>query len=209
MQDSGNKSGLDITRTSVAGKEMLKQLARTDPYYKRNRPHICSFFVKGECKRGTECPYRHEIPAEGSSQQGAQQSIINRYHGNNDPVAKKLLTTYADAQGLAAPADTSITSLFLSSLPPTATEASVRTAVVKSIPGLDPQKIRSIVYVAKSRCAFANFKDREAAESAALAWAKGLEVDGEPVGVKWGRSKAAKPPANEIAPSGSSNSVES
>jgi pre-mRNA-splicing factor RBM22/SLT11 len=54
----GNKSGLDSGRAQSAGKEMLKQLARTDPYYKRNRPQICSFFVKGECMRGTECPYR-------------------------------------------------------------------------------------------------------------------------------------------------------
>ena len=28
------------------------RLARTTPYYKRNAPHICSFWVKGECKRG-------------------------------------------------------------------------------------------------------------------------------------------------------------
>lgn len=48
----------DTGRASSAGKEMLKALARTDPYYKRNRPHVCSFFVKGECKRGAECPYR-------------------------------------------------------------------------------------------------------------------------------------------------------
>ncbi|EAU88791.1 pre-mRNA-splicing factor SLT11 [Coprinopsis cinerea okayama7 len=205
LQDSGgNKSGLDITRTSIAGKEMLKQLARTDPYYKRNRPHICSFFVKGNCTRGSECPYRHEIPAE-TSKVGAQQSIQDRYHGTNDPVAKKLLTTYAESMGLAAPADTSITSLFISSLPATATEDTVRTAVVQSVPSLDPQKIRSIVHVAKSRCAFANFRDRESAELAALAWAKGLEVDGQKVNVKWGRSRPAKPPANEITPSGSSS----
>lgn len=38
--------------------DMLLKLARTTPYYKRNRPHICSFWVKGECKRGEECPYR-------------------------------------------------------------------------------------------------------------------------------------------------------
>jgi hypothetical protein len=38
--------------------ELLAKLARTAPYYKRNRPHICSFWVKGECKRGEECPYR-------------------------------------------------------------------------------------------------------------------------------------------------------
>ena len=41
-----------------APSNMLLKLARTQPYYKRNRPHICSFFVKGECKRGEECPYR-------------------------------------------------------------------------------------------------------------------------------------------------------
>ena len=58
VQLDGNKSGLDSGRAQSAGKEMLKQLARTDPYYKRNRPHICSFFAKGECKRGDECPYR-------------------------------------------------------------------------------------------------------------------------------------------------------
>lgn len=57
-QLEGNKSLIDTGRSQSAGKEMLKQLARSDPYYKRNRPHICSFFVKGECKRGAECPYR-------------------------------------------------------------------------------------------------------------------------------------------------------
>ena len=34
-------------------------------YYKRNRAHVCSFWVKGECKRGDECPYRHEMPTTG------------------------------------------------------------------------------------------------------------------------------------------------
>lgn len=32
--------------------DVLSKLARTTPYYKRNLPHICSFWVKGECKRG-------------------------------------------------------------------------------------------------------------------------------------------------------------
>jgi hypothetical protein len=42
-------------------------------------------------------------------------------------------------------------SLFLSSLPPSATEDTVRTRVVKSIPGVDPTSLRSVVHVAKSR----------------------------------------------------------
>ena len=43
-------------------------------------------------------------------------------------------------------------SLFLSSLPASATEDTVRTRVIKSIPGVDPTSLRSIVHVAKSRC---------------------------------------------------------
>ena len=50
-----------------------------------------------------------------------------------------------------------------------------------------------------SRCAFVNWKDRATAEVAAQAWANGLEIDGETVNVRWGRSKgasASKPNAN-------------
>jgi pre-mRNA-splicing factor RBM22/SLT11 len=41
------------------------------------------------------------------------------------------------------------------------------------------------------RCAFVNFKDRPSAELAAAAWASGFEIDGQTVGVKWGRSRPA------------------
>jgi pre-mRNA-splicing factor RBM22/SLT11 len=105
---------------------MLKALARTDPYYKRNRPHVCSFFIKGECKRGSECPYRcvvipvaesghfthasvyrHEMPVENEL---AQQNMVDRYHGRNDPVARKIMSTHAKTQGLEPPEDSSIVS---------------------------------------------------------------------------------------------------
>jgi pre-mRNA-splicing factor RBM22/SLT11 len=45
--------------------DLLLKLRRTEPYYARNRARICSFFVRGECKRGAECPYRHEMPTSG------------------------------------------------------------------------------------------------------------------------------------------------
>ncbi|KAG6832327.1 hypothetical protein H0H87_001968 [Tephrocybe sp. NHM501043] len=183
----GNKSGLDSGRASSAGKEMLKQLARTDPYYKRNRPQVCSFFVKGECSRGNECPYRHEKPANSEL---AHQNIQDRYHGRSDPVARKILATHAENQGLKPPDDATITSIFLSSLSSESTELSIRTHVLQSLPTIQPTHIKSVVHVAKSRCAFVNFKERAVAELAAQAWANGLEVDGETVGVKWGRSRA-------------------
>lgn len=56
-------SGVGGSRSQAAG-ELLLKLARTAPYYKRNRPHVCSFWVKGECRRGEECPYRHERPTD-------------------------------------------------------------------------------------------------------------------------------------------------
>ena len=57
----GNSDGtrpVGLLGKAPSSSDMLLKLARTTPYYKRNRPHICSFWVKGECKRGEECPYR-------------------------------------------------------------------------------------------------------------------------------------------------------
>jgi len=187
----GNKSGLDSGRAVSAGKEMLKQLARTDPYYKRNRPHLCSFYAKGDCTRGNECPYRHEMPADNDL---AHQNMQDRYHGKNDPVAHKILSTHAESQGLKPPDDKTITSIFLSSLSPSSTEGSIRSRVVHALPSVDQTQIKSIVHVGKSRCAFVNFKERGAAETAAAAWAHGLEIDEVQVTVKWGRSRAVNSP---------------
>lgn len=47
------------TISDASANQLLKKLARNQPYYNRNLPHICSFFVKGECARGEECPYRY------------------------------------------------------------------------------------------------------------------------------------------------------
>uniref|UniRef100_A0A7S1IQP6 C3H1-type domain-containing protein n=1 Tax=Eutreptiella gymnastica TaxID=73025 RepID=A0A7S1IQP6_9EUGL len=71
----------------TAEAKALTRMQRTTPYYKRNRAHICSFYVKGECNRGQECPYRHEMPEGGEL---AVQNIKDRYYGVNDPVAKKI-----------------------------------------------------------------------------------------------------------------------
>lgn len=63
---------------SKGASDLLVRLARTAPYYKRNRPHVCSFWVKGECRRGEECPYRHEKPTDPDDPL-ADQNIKDRY----------------------------------------------------------------------------------------------------------------------------------
>ncbi len=135
---AGSENRLNDGRVSSAGREMLKQLARTEPYYKRNRPHICSFYAKGECNRGNDCPYRcvhiikflsfvlskliylfppsltvfrHEMPVKNEL---SKQNIQDRYFGNNDPVARKIMAGHAENQGLQPPEDESVVSFFLS-----------------------------------------------------------------------------------------------
>lgn len=54
---------------------------------------------------------RHEMPEDNGLQ---KQNIKDRYHGRNDPVAKKILGTFASSKGLQPPEDTSIVCRFLS-----------------------------------------------------------------------------------------------
>lgn len=105
-------AGINSGAGAVRGHELLLKLARKKPYYKRNRAHICSFWVKGECKRGEECPYRHEMPLDPNGPL-AQQNMKDRYYGHNDPVANKMLDRSTKMKALEAPVDTSIMNLFV------------------------------------------------------------------------------------------------
>ncbi|KZT56394.1 hypothetical protein CALCODRAFT_543815 [Calocera cornea HHB12733] len=174
-----------------AGKEMLKKLARQAPYYKRNAPQICSFFVKGQCTRGAECPYRHELPEKTEL---SNQKLQDRYHGRDDPVAHKILIQHAADAGLAPPEDTSVTAFMLASLPPTSQDA-ILFALRQAVPKLKDDDLRGVVYVEKSNCAFINFKTRAAAEEHVKALARGLEIGGKTVGLRWARARPKKTPA--------------
>lgn len=103
-----------IGPATSAGHDMLKQIARNraDPMgkplnYNRNKPHLCSFYAKGECKRGDLCPFRHELPIDNDL---SKQNIQDRFHGRNDPVAKKMLSSAASDVGLAPPEDREVVS---------------------------------------------------------------------------------------------------
>eukprot|EP01095_Lingulamoeba_sp_RSL-Kostka_P004126 TRINITY_DN15218_c0_g1_i1.p1 TRINITY_DN15218_c0_g1~~TRINITY_DN15218_c0_g1_i1.p1 ORF type:complete len:362 (+),score=113.44 TRINITY_DN15218_c0_g1_i1:41-1126(+) len=70
--------------------DILGKIARNkESFYKRNRPHVCSFWLKGNCNRGKACPYRHEN--SDHKKELANQNIKDRYYGVNDPVAQRLI----------------------------------------------------------------------------------------------------------------------
>jgi len=162
--------------------ELLAKLARTTPYYKRNRPHICSFWVKGECKRGEECPYRHEKPSDPDDPL-SKQNIKDRYYGVNDPVAEKLLKRAEALPHLEPPEDPSITTLYVGGLEEATTEQDLKNAFYCY------GEIRSITMVSKQGCCFVQFTTRKSAERAADCTFNKLTVRGSKVTIRWGKSQ--------------------
>ncbi|XP_022903483.1 pre-mRNA-splicing factor RBM22 [Onthophagus taurus] len=175
--DSGSLVGNKVNEPN----ELLMRLARTAPYYKRNRPHVCSFWVKGECRRGEECPYRHEKPTDPDDPL-ADQNIRDRYYGVNDPVADKLLKRAAAMPALPPPDDRTITTLYIGNIG-TLTEQDLRDHFYQY------GEIRSLSLVPKQQCAFVQYTTRVAAETAAEKTFNKLILGGRRLTIKWGRSQ--------------------
>ncbi|KAF6203434.1 hypothetical protein GE061_001765 [Apolygus lucorum] len=167
---------------SQAASDMLLKLARTTPYYKRNRPHICSFWVKGECRRGEECPYRHETPTDPDDPL-ADQNIKDRYYGVNDPVAHKLMRRASTMPKLEPPEDKSITTLYVGNLSEKIGEKELRDHFYQF------GEIRSITMVPRQMCAFIQYVNRIPAELAAEKTFNKLILGGRRLNIKWGKSQ--------------------
>lgn len=165
--------------------DVLAKIARTAPYYKRNRAHICSFWVKGECRRGEECPYRHEKPTDPDDPL-SDQNIKDRYYGTNDPVAEKLMKRVADMPRPIPPEDRSITTLYIGSIGSRVTEKDLRDHFYQF------GEIRSVHIAQKQNCAFVTFTTREAAELAIERSFQKLVIYGQRLSIRWGRSQGKK-----------------
>mmetsp|Transcript_25001 Transcript_25001/g.58667 ORF Transcript_25001/g.58667 Transcript_25001/m.58667 type:complete len:429 (-) Transcript_25001:105-1391(-) len=68
----------------------LKEMANMKPRYERNMAKLCSFFAKGECNRGADCPFRHEMPKDRNDPM-SNQKTKDRFFGSSDPVANRIL----------------------------------------------------------------------------------------------------------------------
>lgn len=89
---------------------VLEKISKNGPLYDRNKPHVCTFWQKGECSRGSLCPFRHE---ETSELQTAY-NIKDRFYGVNDPIAKRILSTIENSKYIKAPEDSTIKTLVVS-----------------------------------------------------------------------------------------------
>jgi pre-mRNA-splicing factor RBM22/SLT11 len=75
----------------------LQGMAQMDPCYERNLPRLCSFFARGECDRGSSCPFRHEMPKDRNDPL-SHQNTRARFFGTDDPVANKILDRLSQQQ---------------------------------------------------------------------------------------------------------------
>ena len=173
-------------------RNQLVKLARTSPYYKRNQAHVCSFFVKGECKRGQSCPYRHELPDASSSsssstssgqQDLSKQNIKDRYYGVNDPVANKIINksgVTTTTNNITPPQDKDIKTLFLSNvLANTITDQDIKDKFYSY------GELQDVKIVEKSNCAFVTYTTRSSAESAIQELHNNLIIKDIPIKVYW------------------------
>ncbi|XP_010262753.1 PREDICTED: zinc finger CCCH domain-containing protein 40-like [Nelumbo nucifera] len=184
--DRRARAGLDYESSygKVRPNDTILKLQRTTPYYKRNRAHVCSFYVRGECTRGAECPYRHEMPITGEL---SQQNIKDRYYGVNDPVALKLLNKAGEMPSLVPPEDESIKTLYVGGLDGRITEQDLRDHFYAH------GEIESIRMVLQRACAFVTYTTREGAEKAAEELSNKLVIKGVRLKLMWGRPQAPKP----------------
>ncbi|KAM7482119.1 hypothetical protein LguiB_006702 [Lonicera macranthoides] len=183
--DRRARAGLDYESSygKVRANDTILKLQRTTPYYKRNRAHVCSFYIRGECTRGAECPYRHEMPVTGEL---SQQNIKDRYYGVNDPVALKLLNKAGEMPSLEPPEDESIRTLYVGGLDARITEQDLRDNFYAH------GEIESVKMVLQRACAFVTYTTREGAEKAAEDLSNKLVIKGLRLKLMWGRPQAPK-----------------
>ncbi|CAD6249763.1 unnamed protein product [Miscanthus lutarioriparius] len=188
--DRRARAGIDYDSSygKARPNDTILKLQRTSPYYKRNRAHVCSFFVRGECTRGAECPYRHEMPETGEL---SQQNIKDRYYGVNDPVALKLLSKAGEMPSLTPPDDETIRTLYIGGLDSRITEQDLRDQFYAH------GEIESIRMVLQRAIAFVTYTTREGAEKAAEELANKLVIKGVRLKLMWGKPQAPKPEEDE------------
>ncbi|KAL3339197.1 hypothetical protein AABB24_028035 [Solanum stoloniferum] len=184
--DRRARAGIDYESSygKVRANDTILKLQRTTPYYKRNRAHVCSFYIRGQCTRGLECPYRHEMPETGEL---SQQNIKDRYYGVNDPVAMKLLNKAGEMPSLEPPDDESIRTLYVGGVDARISEQDLRDQFYAH------GEIESIKMVLQRGCAFVTYTTREGAVKAAEELANKLVIKGLRLKLLWGRPQAPKP----------------
>lgn len=90
LVEHGSSSSIIESTSNIRAIARLQSIARMGPRYDRNLAKLCSFYARGECNRGSNCPFRHELPRDRNDPL-SQQNTKDRFYGTNDPVADRMI----------------------------------------------------------------------------------------------------------------------
>jgi pre-mRNA-splicing factor RBM22/SLT11 len=203
----GASSLMDYTKSESAGRELVKRLARIDPYSRYPLRPICNYFLKGNCYRGDACPYLHETKTTAAPNTallaqpeeklalGPVRSDRFRFYGNTskvgegDVLSSRLLEDAMTAEHTkkhrlsSPPIDKSITSLYIGGVTDDITEHTLQNHFI--IYG----KIQKIIPIKANHGAYVLFEDRSSAEKAMDELHGSLTLKGVTLDVRWGTVK--------------------
>ncbi|KAG9245915.1 hypothetical protein BJ878DRAFT_499315 [Calycina marina] len=169
-------------RTDEKARELLRRLANSEPYFKKQRRTAPEGVQDAENKAlgGGPGPIRTRDSRGAAPMRGATRGERGGRGGRAFPSAAQLPPGPKD---ILPPQDQSITSLFVTGVEDDLPEFKIREFFTPF------GKLRSLVCSHMSHCAFINYTDRSGAEAAAHALQGKAVIAGCPLRVQWGKPR--------------------
>lgn len=171
-------------KTDDKARELLRRLAQSEPYYKKQRRLEAEeggqkLLEGGEAGLSEPGPIRTKDSRERKSAYGNARGPV----GGGRPPPKRVKAAPIRPEDILPPRDQSITSLFVTGVEDDLPEHAIRTHFTQY------GALRSLVCSHRSHCAFINYMSRESAEQAAAACQGKAIVQSVPLRVQWGKPK--------------------
>jgi pre-mRNA-splicing factor RBM22/SLT11 len=182
--ESGQGPTEAYEKTDDKARDLLRRLANSEPYYKRQRRLEAEQEASGE--KSTEQKQIGHGPGPvrtSDSKLGAPAGRGGRGGSRGGRPFPSTAALPPQPEDILPPQDLNITSLFVTGVEDDLPEHAIRTFFMPF------GQIRSLVCSHRSHCAFINYATREGAEAAAEHCQGRAVIKGCPLRVKWGKPK--------------------
>ena len=201
--EEGRGGTEEYDKTDEKARELLRRLANSEPYYKRQRRIEATENTSNDGTEGVLDDGGQKKPIASSGSVGpirTQDSRGDRGAANGSPYqgrgtgrgggrgARAVFPSTAQLppqpQDILPPRDPNITSLFVTGVEDDLPEHALRTFFTPF------GQLRSLICSHRSHCAFINYATREGAEAAAEHCQGKAVIQGCPLRIRWGKPKA-------------------
>lgn len=174
--EEGRGAVEEYEKTDEKARDLLRRLANSEPYYKKQR--------RLEAEGAEKQPEQKQIGyGPGPVRTHERKSAAPAARGGRGGRAVAVSSRPPQPEDWMPPADSNITSLFVTGVEDDLPEHAIRTFFTAF------GQIRSIVCSHRSHCAFINYATREIAEAAAAQCQGKAVIQGCPLRVRWGKPK--------------------